>query len=196
MEKRKTKINIILIIVLVILLILSTGIITVKYLIDNNMIVTMKATVVRVDETGLCVLAKEEPQNGLYTLGFGKEGNIGFKQGQEILIYYDGIVLATYPGRFSHVGKIKILKQESDITIPDEILKQCYNSRDNVSVTIDEITNMKMIMTVIDNNELPYEYSENYIIYKKTKNENYTGKGYQIGEATQNSLPGFTRNGK
>lgn len=131
---------------------------------------------------------------GLFSVGFTDEGNIGFKQGQEVLIYFDGMVLETYPAQLGNVGKIKIIKEKSDITIPDNVLRFYYSSRDNINVTVSELTNNGISFTITDTNELPYSYSNEYVIYKKVKNENYTGVGYKIGEDTEYSTSGYTRN--
>ena len=81
-----------------------------------------------------------------------------------------------------------------DVTIPDNILRYCYNTKDKVTVTVSELTSSSISMTITDNNELPYIYAHSYNINKKVKNKDYTGKGQKIGEDTQNSISGFTRN--
>ena len=135
-----------------------------------------------------------EEVSGLYSVGFASEGNIGFKQDQEILIYFNGMIMETYPGQLGDVGKIEIIKEKSDVEIPQNILRYCYSSENNVTVTVNELTNKSISYTIKDTNELPYNYSNTYQIYKKVKNENYTGVGQVIGENTKNSIAGFTRN--
>ena len=131
---------------------------------------------------------------GLFSVGFTNEGNIGFKQGQEILIYFDGMVMESYPAQIGKVQKIEMVKEKSNTKIPENILRYCYSSKDKVSVTVSEISSKDIKISIKDENELPYNYSNKYIINRKVKNKNYTGVGYQIGENTGNSTAGFTRN--
>lgn len=159
---------------------------------EYEAIKNIKAVVVRVHDKSLMVM--ENDRQELISVGFTSEGNIGFAQGQEILIYFDGVILTSYPTQLSHVEKIEIVKEKSEIKIPDEILRYCYSSRDNVNVTISELTSSYISLTIIDTNELPYNYSHSYKINKRVKNENYTGIGHKIGEDTENSTSGFTRN--
>ncbi len=134
-------------------------------------------------------------QEGLGVLSFAKKGNVGYKMGQELLIYYDGMILTTFPVQFGDVGKIKILKDKSDIEISKNSLRYAYSSIDNISIIIDEFTKSDISFYIIDVNEIPYDYHfYDYRIYKEVKNENYTGIGYRIGEDSTNSTAGFTRN--
>ena len=158
----------------------------------NNMTYSMKAVVVKVNDNSL--LAVNEKTDELYSIGFTEEGNIGFKKGQEILFYFNGTVTAMYPGIPDGVTKIKIINEESEKEIPERILRYCYNSKENVKVTVNELTTSSMTLTITDTNELPYEYLDDYTIYEKVKNEKYTGTGEIIGENTEHSTSGFTRN--
>ena len=63
-------------------------------------------------------------------VAFSKEGNIGFKEGQEILIYYNSSPESVIPGQIIDVGKIEIVKEQSDTTIPDEI-NQMFQETEN-----------------------------------------------------------------
>ena len=103
--------------------------------------------------------------------------------------------METYPAQLGDIGKIEIVKDKSDVLIPDDILRFCYSSKDNVTITISELSNCGITLNIKDINELPYNYSHRYIINKKVKNENYTGVGEQIGENTKNTTAGYTRNG-
>lgn len=161
--------------------------------IKNNTIATKKAVIVKVNENSLDVVDIKNPTSFL-SVSFSKEGNIGFKPGQEILIYSDGMVVDTVPGKLCKVGKIKILKEESDVVIPDDVFRFYYNSYNNVDVTVFEATSKGISFTITDTNEKPYEYSNKYIINKKIKNEEYTGIGEKLGEDTGNSIAGYTRN--
>lgn len=158
---------------------------------DDEFCSTIKAVVVK-PEKGLLVMGTENT-NELYSVNYQNKENIEFKQGQEILIYFDGVVLETYPAQITNVEKIEILKEKSDIKIPDNILRYCYSSRNNVIVSISEVSKTGIEIIIKDTNELQYEYSNSYKINKKVKNKDYTGVGYQIGENTGNSTAGFTR---
>lgn len=151
----------------------------------------MNAIVVRVDEKSMLVL-ENDSGFGLIRVGFLDEGNIGYKQGQEIAIYFDGIIMTSYPAQIGNIDKIEIVKDQSDIEISDHILRYCYSSRDNVKVEISELTNSGIYLKITDTNELKYNYSHKYEITKKVKNPNYTGVGYKIGEDTETSTAGFT----
>ena len=158
---------------------------------DNKASNTIKAVVVN-PEKGLLVMGIENAAD-LYDVSYENKDNIKFKQGQEILIYFNGGMLETYPAQIINVEKIEILKEESDIKIPDDILRFCYSSRNNVTVSVSELTRTGIEIIIKDTNELQYEYSNTYKINKKVKNKDYTGVGYQIGENTGNSTAGFTR---
>lgn len=158
---------------------------------DDEFSSTIKAVVVK-PEKGLLVMGTENT-NELYSVNYQNKENIEFKQGQEILIYFDGVVLETYPAQITNVEKIEILKEKSDIKIPDNILRYCYSSRNNVIVSISEVSKTGIEIIIKDTNELQYEYSNSYKINKKVKNKDYTGVGYQIGENTGNSTASFTR---
>ena len=152
---------------------------------------TISGVVVKVEDNNLLIMNIDDSKE-LYSVGT-REEDVEFKQGQEVLIYFDGTILTTYPAQIGNIRKIKIVKEKSDITIPENILRYCYSSKDNVTVTINEFTKTSISITVKDTNEIPYKYTNNYIIYKKVKNEDYTGIGEQIGENTENSTAGYTR---
>lgn len=159
---------------------------------NNNTKATMKAVVLKVNKNSLMVMKAEN--ESLYSISYAKEGNIGFKQGQEILIYFDGMVAESYPAQIHNVGKIEVLKEQTDIEISESVLRYCYSSKYNVTVLVSNLTNTEIEITIKDTNELKYEYANAYKIYKKVKNENYTGVGYQIGENTGNTTAGYSRN--
>lgn len=159
---------------------------------SNNMKATLKAVVVRADENHLLAMGASNGEK-LYSIGLKDSTDSTYKKGQEILIYFDGNVMETYPAQLGNIDKIEIVKDKSDIQIPDNIIRFCYNSKDKVNVTVTELTNSGITLTITDTNELQYNYSHSYTINKKVKNENYTGVGQKIGEDTGNSTTGFTR---
>lgn len=181
-------------IILIVLIILGITFFLLEYARDyENMRATLLAVIVRADEKSLDVM--ELNNKNLYSVSLGEDGNIGFKQGQEILIYFDGIILESFPGQIPNVEKIEIIKEKSETEIPDEVLRFYYNSKDKVEVKISDLTNKGLIIEIIDRNELPYDYANEYTIYKEVKNEDYTGTGEKIGEDTENSTSAYTGTG-
>lgn len=107
-------------IILLILVLVSLIFLAINYLkTKNNAIATTTGVIVKVNEKSLTVMGTKNV-TGLYTVGFAKEGNIGFEKGQEVLIYFSGIVMESYPAQLGKAGKIKIIKEESDTPIPND----------------------------------------------------------------------------
>ena len=181
-----------LLILLIIIIIIGTIIGGIYfYKLKNNLLYTLEGVVVKVNDYNLSIM---DDDKNLYTVSFAKEGNIGFNINQEIEIYFNGMIMTSYPEQIRNVGKIEIIKEKSDISIPKDVLIRYYSSPDNVSLNITKISNKGLEISIKDTNNLKYTYSKNYTIYKKVKNEDYTGIGYQIGENTGNSVAGFSRN--
>lgn len=160
---------------------------------SNNMNATIEAVVVKVNENNLLAMGIENG-NELYSIGLTKFKNIEFQKGQKILIYFNGDVMESYPAQLGNIGNIEIIEEKSNIDIPDYILRYCYSSYDNIQVTINELTNKGITLSITDTNELPYNYAHSYKINKEVKNEEYTGVGQKIGEDTENTTSGYTRN--
>ena len=175
--------------IIVVLLILLLLVVLLGFVVEYIRRTTIRAVIVKVSENSLLVY-----DGTLYNVGFTKKGDIGFKQGQEVLIFFEGSVMETAPAQPVGVRKIKIIKEKSDREISEQILRYAYNSKDNVKVTVNEFTPTGITFTIIDTNELPYDYSHSYRIEKKVKNSDYTGIGQKIGEDTKNSIAGYTRN--
>ena len=164
---------------------------------ENNMLTSIRGVVMEVYENSLSVMGIEagnEPGT-LYSVSFAEDGNIGFKQGQEVLIYFDGMILTTYPEQIHNVGKIEIVSEQSEVEIPDDVTRYYNNTQDKVDVNVTDLTTEGVTITITDTNELPYEYTNDYKLEKEVKNEEYTGQGQYIGEATDNSVPGYTGTG-
>lgn len=159
---------------------------------DEN--VTMEATIVKVNDKNLLVIKNNEP-NSLYSVGLKNEETSNFEANQEIIIYWDGTVLTVWPEIINNVNKIEIVKEKSDVIIPDNILRYCYNSKEKLSIVVDEFSLNKLVINILDKNEIPYEYQEGYKLYKEVPNENYTGVGEIVGENTENSTAGYTGTG-
>ena len=96
----------------------------------ENMDTTMNAIVLRVNEDSLDVMIGSDEEKYVNNVAFSKEGNIGFKEWQEILIYYNSSPESVIPGQIIDVGKIEIVKEQSDTTIPDEI-NQMFQETEN-----------------------------------------------------------------
>ena len=178
---------------LLVILIVAIILFAVGYIIIKNYMETIKGVVVKVNDNSMLVMGITDNLSGLMSVGFTDEGNIGYKQGQEISIKFDGTIMESYPAQLGNVEKIKITQEKSDVEIPESILRYCYSSKDNVYVTLLDLTSKGITIIIDDLNEYPYDFFENYIIRKKVKNENYTGVGQKIGEDTENSTSGFTR---
>ena len=189
--KRKRIIIAVIIIILILLVLIS---ILLKLKKDGplyNSKTTIEVIVVKTDENSLLAMGLD---SSLYSIGTKDYSNLELKKGQKLLIYFDGIVLESYPAHLSNITKIEIIEEESNVEIPENILRYCYSSIDNVNVTINELKTSGITLTITDTNEIPYKYAHSYKINKEVKNENYTGIGQIIGEDTENSTSGFTRN--
>lgn len=154
---------------------------------------SIKAVIVKVNKNSLIVMQTEKDEE-LISVSFSKEGNIGFKERQEILINFDGIITLSYPASIYNVKKIKILNERSNIIIPEKHLKYCFSSKDKVKISLSEFTDTKIVLDIIDENERQYEYPNSYSIEKKVENTENISAGQKIEEDTSNSLAGFTRN--
>lgn len=132
---------------------------------------SMKAVIVKINENSLTIMKLDETQSNLYNIEISNNNN--FKQGQEIIVYYkyNTIIEDSYPSQIKkyYIKNIEILKEVSDVKIPDTILKFLYNSTQNISVTINTISNTNISIEIEDTNKYKYNYSnlDNYQISKK-----------------------------
>lgn len=164
-----------------------------KYMEQNaNNEAVIRVVIVKVYENNKLLVMKNP--NSLNYVSYKNNEGLEFKANQEIEIHFDGIIAETYPGQINNVSEIKIVKENSDIVIPDNILRFAYSSKDNVDIKIDSFNTEGIEFTITDINEIPYEYLNNYEIYQETKNPDYTGTGV-LTEATSNSTSSFTRFG-
>ena len=153
---------------------------------------TTRVVVVK-SENGMALVMDDDPEYpSVYRIGASKDRE--YKQGNELLIHYNGYIMESYPAQFSHITEIEFIKEKSDIEIPESILKSCYNSEENIRVTIHEISDSGIALSIVDANKYPYNYPHNYKINKKVKNKDYKEKGEIIGENTKNTIAGYTRN--
>lgn len=138
----------------------------------DNMSRTREAIIVKVSDNNLGVVSygtRSDEWYNLYYVNFAEEGNIGFKVGQEIKFYYTGREEGNSPAYVPDVGKIEIISDKTNRNVADNIIKVFYNSHDKVSISINEVAIEKISFTITDTNELHYDYSEAYRIYKAEK---------------------------
>ena len=111
---------------LLVILIVAIILFAVGYIIIKNYMETIKAVVVKVNDNSMLVMGITDNLSGLMSVGFTDEGNIGYKQGQEISFKYNGSITDMYPPSLDKVDKIKITKEKSDVEIPEsvKIIKQ------------------------------------------------------------------------
>lgn len=180
------------IISLIISIILIIGIIAIGTYYFKYMAI-MRAVVVNVKDNYLAVMAIKD--NSLYTVSYSKDNNTKFKQGQEVLIYFDGIIAQSYPAQIHSVSKVDIIKEKSNIQIPEDVIKRLCNSLNNVSVSLTQLTKTKISFTLTDTNELPYGYSKTgYQISKKNEGIKYVKESEnKIVPATNNSTSSYVR---
>lgn len=138
----------------------------------NNMTETKEAVIIEVNNTTLSVIDIENKED-IYVVTIPKGENLKFKQGQEILIHYNGNIIYTFPRQIVNVGKIEIIKEISDIGIPTGVLRYFYNEKEKVNVTIDALNDIGIVMTVTDTNKIPYEYDKSVNFFHDFE---YTGK--------------------
>ena len=172
----------VLIIVLVILVVVAVAILLVKHFTTNEVnneltgnsisydnadaIATMDVVIVRVDDTYLEVINKDDP-NDVMRANIPDDDTNEYKQNQQVRVYYNGMINEMYPGSFDKVSKIEILKDNSDVTIPEKALKLFYSSRNNVSVSNINVTQTGISFEIKDTNEYKYEYTNTYTLFKK-----------------------------
>lgn len=148
---------------------------------NRNKVATKEAVVVKVNDDSIDVMGTDN-ENDLLTVKYSEEGNHKFKQGQEVLIYFNGVIEPVQPKTIDTVGKIEIIKEKSNIQIPESALRNFYSSFDNVEVTVDDLNNTGITFTIKDNNDMPYSYANTYKILKKDitsmPSENNQNEGY------------------
>lgn len=131
----------------------------------------MKAIVVKVGENYLGVMELDGTNSNLYDIGYSQDNNINFKQGQEILIYYDfeTIILQASPGKImsDDIKDIKIIKEKSGFEIPINVLKTFCNSPVNISLSITDISTTGLSLVIKDTNPYKSEFSNKYFINKR-----------------------------
>ena len=149
---------------------------------NRNMSALKKAIVAEVNKDNIYVVDSEN-QNLLYQVSFAKEGNIGFKVGQEVAIYFNGKESVTTKNGIiglENVGKIEIINNNTNYLIPEDILKKFYTTFDNVDVNVENITNTGITFTITDKNDIKYNLNNNCALFRnvaeKPSNEPIIGE--------------------
>lgn len=138
----------------------------------ENVKTQMKLVVVKVEDKCLKTIQSDKK---LMSVSVKNEDTSKFKEGQEIMVYYDGVVLTSYPGQII-ADKIEILKEKSNIEIPLEVLRFYNFSQKNITVSVENLTKTSMELIISDKNKYPLDYGDcfSYTILKKNiENENY-----------------------
>lgn len=138
--------------------------------------VTMKAVIFKVmntDNSNYLYAMTTEGEPWVYEVKTDLNSYVNCKTGQEVQLYSEhnasipSIDILEYP-TYIHAKKIEILKEESEIEVPDSILHNYYKDWDNIDVKINEINTSKISFTINDSNENPYDYSsDDYTLYIK-----------------------------
>ena len=123
------------IIIFITLIVFAIILLFVSFQIKQNVAI-IRAVVVEVYDKGMLVMGLKDSYGGLISLGFTDEGNIGFKQGQEIAINCDGVLTQTGPAQLGEVRDIKIIKEKSKTEIPENVLRYAFSTYENVDITI------------------------------------------------------------
>lgn len=199
----------ILIIILIILVVVAVAVLLVRHFTTNeasneltgnsisydnkDAIATMDVVIAKVEDRYLGVINKDEP-NDIMTADIPDGDTNKYKQNQEIRVYYNGEILESYPGSFSNVSKIEILKETSEVTVPEKVLKYFYSSRVNVSVYNINVTQTGISFEIKDTNDLKYEYTNTYALYKKNPEAGQT-KAPSMPTVTGNTTPSYEGSG-
>ena len=166
--KKKTKISLVCIVLLTVLAIATF----VGYKLWDSKIrykdySTLQGVIVKVNDKDF-IIVRNNTTYDLHTIEFTQEGNIGFEKGQEVIIYYEGDIRDAKRIPID-IKKIKIINKKSDIEISKDVLRHYYSSMDNVNITVSELTDSGITLNIKDTNELPYEISHEYAVYKRVK---------------------------
>lgn len=166
--KNKRKI----LIIILLITICALGYIFIR--IDNS---NMRGVVIKAEEKSLTIMDVRD--EGLYYVFIPENNKLQFKQGQEILVYFNdyAIIEQTNPAIIGteDIEKIRILKEKSNVEIPRKKLERVYSTDEKVLITIDELSLTGISITINDTNEFKreYEHSNYYRVSKKESNGSY-----------------------
>ena len=123
-----------------------------------------KGVVVRPEKDTLTIMPIIANEEYINREEFYYENNnqLNLKQGQEVIVtfHYRESSKEDYTNE-AVIENIEIVKEKSEVEIPNDILVKAYSSKDNISISLDnEISSNKRINFIItDNNEFKYDYS-------------------------------------
>ncbi len=181
------KLNILFIILIIIIIIGTTILITLNYVPIKKILTKNIAVIVKVDNNKLWCYFEESGNTKLIKSSDTTKDK--YTQGQKIKLYFDNQFGSIRYGAIPK--KIKVLKQESNIDIPDDVIRECYNSTEYISVTTEVLEKRGITLTIVDNNDYPYDYeyledSNAYIIKEKVdKSYKYIKKENNMVKNTQ-----------
>lgn len=151
---------------------------------------TMNLIVVNVNKNSLETV---DFNNSLYVVSLKDKDMSQFKRGQEIKVYYNGMVNAMYPAGIT-ANKVTIVNENSGFEISKDALRHFSYSQDNISFIIDSLTNKNISFRIVDLNEIPLEYG-NEFEFKISKRNLENVKYNENIEVNQNNVtPAVTTN--
>ena len=116
---------------------------------DTKDRIKMEAVILKVNPK--CFIAMDTYDLKTYRVYINKQENRKYKKGQEVAIYASALIKLGYVDMpsLSDVTKIEIIKQKTDIAIPDEFL-DIYNSKDDKAErSIEDICKFQILVAVI-----------------------------------------------
>lgn len=162
----------------ILIIILIITICTLGYIFIKIANPTIRGVVIKAEEKKITLMDVKDEE--LYSISTHQNNNLQFKEGQELLVYYNygAIIEQSLPAhiRKEDIKKISILKERSNIEIPNKKLERIYNSGEKVLISIEKISNTGMSITIKDTNEIKHEYKdfEPYQILKKGSGGTYS----------------------
>ena len=146
---------------------------------SDNTEKTLDAVVIKVEKLELIVGEIRENNIGAIYVVSKNDYNVEYKMGQEIKVLY-----AEKKGKLAiqnhiiDVKRIEILKEKSDIVIPEKYLIDYYSSKDNIETKLNKLTCSEISFDIYDKNKYPYNYAKDYRIIKY--NEEDDDSNFQI----------------
>ena len=153
---------------------------------SDNTEKTLDAVVIKVEKLELIVGEIRENNIGAIYVISKNDYNVEYKMGQEIKVLY-----AEKKGKLAiqnhiiDVKRIEILKEKSDIVIPEKYLIDYYSSKDNIETKLNKLTCSEISFDIYDKNKYPYNYAKDYRIIKY--NEEDDDSNFQILKSISNN---------
>lgn len=123
-----------------------------------------KGVVVRSEKDSLTVMPIPSNEENRIEENFQYEGenNLNLKQGQEVLVTFHYLESELNDLKYvAIIEKVELIKEESSIEIPRDIIVKAYSSKEKITVKVDKekSDNSKVAFTIKDNNEFKYNYA-------------------------------------